>query len=583
MADDKFYKVREISDLKELITSNGEIYGDTPAFLYKKVKGGEYFEVSHKKFSEDVDALGTKLLDMGLKGKKIAIIGANCYQWEVAYFAVVNGTGIAVPLDKELKEDEVHNILNKAGCDAIFYTEEFEKMVNNFEELDCKIKMSLYHKDGNEQIENHISNLINSGYELLENGERSFIDVEIDREETTVILFTSGTTGEPKGAMISHKNIVTVILDTARIEDFGYHRSLSVLPIHHTFESTTIMVILHQGGSIAFFEGLKYVVKNLQESKASMLVAVPLIVESVYNKIWTQAEKSGRAKKLRTGIKLSNSLKKIGVNKSRKIFKDLYANFGGNLEIFLCGAAALNPNVTKGLMDLGFRIYQGYGLTECAPLITGTYMFDDIYKHSGSCGKVVPSGEMKIINADETGIGEIIYKGENIMKGYYKMPEETEKVIIDGWFHTGDLGFVDKDGWLYITGRQKNVIVTRTGKNIYPEELEAKINKVKYVSESMVYSVEEGDSDTKVWVQIYPDYEMIKQDLGIDIHEPDLSSAQKDTRKKEIFNLFKESIKDLNEEWSSYKRVKNIVVREDDFIRTTTKKIKRKESINEYR
>ncbi len=582
MKNTKFFDIREISDLKEMIVTNGELFSDKPAFLYKKERGGEYFEITHKKFREDVDALGTKLIDMGLKGKKIAVMGANCYQWILTYFATVNGTGTIVPIDKELEEESVFNILKKAKCDAIFYTDEYEELFAKYKDVKWKIKMTVYHDEADKSEKTHIDNFIASGYELLKEGKRDFVDAVIDVNAVAAILFTSGTTGDPKGAMISHKNIVTVIHDTGRVEDFKSERTLSILPIHHTFECTVIMVILHQGGSVAFFEGLKYVVKNMQESKASMLVAVPLIVESVYNKIWAQAKKTGKDKKLQTGIKLSNSLKKIGIDKSRTLFKDIYANFGGELKMFLCGAASLNPNVAKGLMDLGFGVYQGYGLTECTPLITATYMFDDIYKHTGSCGKVVPSGELKIINKDESGIGEICYKGDNVMSGYYEMPEETKKVLEDGWFSTGDLGFVDKDGWLYITGRQKNVIVTRTGKNIYPEELEAKINKMQYVTDSMVYSVEEGDGDTKIWVQIFPDYEKLNEEQGIDLNDENATSISKDNRKKQVFKLFNEQIKDLNESIASYKRIKNIVIREEDFIRTTTKKIKRKESMKEY-
>ncbi len=563
----KYYDVREVSSLKDLIVSNGEIFGNKPAFLYKKERGGEYFEISHKKFSEDVDALGTYLLENGFKDKKIGVIGVNCYQWEVAYFATVNGVGTVIPLDKELKKEEVLNLMKRAECDTIFYTEEYAEYLENEEAsfIENKFKMSFYHDENHKEAEDHIEHLLEKGRVALEGGNKEFVEAEVDVDACSVILFTSGTTGDAKGAMISHKNLVRVILDTGLVEDFRGERSLSILPIHHTFEAAVIMVILHQGGSVAFYEGLKYIIKNLQESKASMVVAVPLIVESIYNRIWTQAKKSGKDKTLVKGIKITKLLKKIGIDKRRAIFKDLYANFGGELKTFLCGAAALNPNVAKGLMDLGFEVYQGYGLTECAPLITATCMYDDIYNHAGSCGKVVPNGSLRIENPDSSGIGEICFKGDNVMLGYYKSQEKTDEVIKNGWFYTGDLGFVDPDGWLYITGRQKNVIVTKTGKNIYPEEIEAEVNNIPFVKDCMVYGLEEeeGGSDTKVAVQILPDYEMLKEEYG------------KEELTEEIEQMFKDGINELNRKMSDYKRIRNVIVRKEDFVRTTSKKIKR--------
>lgn len=345
-------------------------------------------------------------------------------------------------------------------------------------------------------------------------------------------------------------------------------RTLSVLPIHHTFESTIgTMVVLFQGGSIAFFEGLKYVQKNIAEAQSSIIVGVPLIVESIYNKIWKEAEKTGKAKALKMLIKLNRGLLKVGIDIRHILFKSIRSKFGGNFRLVIVGAAAMNPNVLRGFVDLGFDISQGYGLTETSPLVTGVPDFLDIYKKPGSTGPAIPGVEVKIDNPDENGVGEILIKGPNVMLGYYNMPEETAKVIKDGWFYSGDLGYLDDEGWLYLTGRQKNVIVTKTGKNIYPEEIEILVNDIKYVEESMVYGIKDPETEEYyVAVQIKADDAAIKEDKG-------------DLTEDEIYELFKEEIYQINKNMVSYKRIKKIIIRKEDFVRTTTKKIKRQDNI----
>ena len=566
--EEKLHPIRELNSLKELVEEGASLFGEKPAFLAKHKKGGEYFEISFNQFKKDVDALGTKLLEMGLEGEKIAIMGNNCYQWIVAYFAIVNGVGVAVPLDKELKENEIYNLLETADCKAVFYTSNFEKYFKDYD-IDYKFKMDAYEKEDSDSIDHHICNLISKGKSLLELGITSFVDKTIDPRAMSVILFTSGTTGNPKGVMLCHKNLCHVIKATSQIVKLREDdRTLSVLPIHHTFESTIgIMVVLFQGCSIAFYEGLKYVLKNIQQSKASIIVGVPLIIESIYNKIWKEAEKTGKTKMLKAAIKLNKTLLALGIDKRETIFKSVRKNFGGKFRLVICGAAAMNPAVLRGFVDLGFDLSQGYGLTETAPLVAGVPDFENIYKKAGSCGPAIPGVEIKIDNPDEDGIGEILIKGPNVMLGYYKMPEETEKVIKEEWFHSGDLGFLDKQGWLYITGRAKNVIVTKTGKNIYPEEIEVLVNDLKYVEDSMIYGLkEEHGEEYYVAVQIKPNYEAIKEDKG-------------KLTDNEIYELFRDLIYDINKHLVSYKRIKKIQIRKEDFVRTTTKKIKRQDNM----
>lgn len=408
--------------------------------------------------------------------------------------------------------------------------------------------------------------LVEKGGELIEQGNKTYVDVEIDPDEVKMLLFTSGTTGDAKAVMLSHRNLVMNIMDTCKVvEIFPEDRTLSILPIHHTFECTMgQLLIIYRGGATAYCEGLKYVTKNMVESKTSVLIGVPLIFESVYDKIWKQAEKTGKAGILRKAIGINRRLKMLGMDANRKLFKSVHETFGGKIRLFITGAAGINPNVCRGFEDLGIRVLQGYGLTECSPLVSGTPFYENTYKKAGSVGKVVRHGTFNIINKDEDGIGEILYKGPNVMKGYYNMPEETAKVLKDGWFHTGDLGFIDEDGWLYLTGRKKNVIVTKTGKNIYPEELEEHLNNSKFISECMVYGVEDDfDEDTLVSAQIRPDYDMIVEEFGKSFDED------------EIYALIREEVSAINESLPIYKRIRNILVREAEFVKTTTKKIKR--------
>ncbi|WP_312092103.1 AMP-dependent synthetase/ligase [Aminipila sp.] len=565
----KLYKVRDIDTLKDLLITSKELFGKKPAFLYKEEKGGDYKEINYITLKDDVDALGTKLIDLGLEGENIAVIGENCYAWMVSYFAIVNGVGKVVPLDKELSKEEIVNLLTTAGCKAIFFTSAYKNMFKDVD-IPYKFQMEVYSKKGQRNQENAWEYLMEEGRMLLGKGDRRFVDMVVDPMEVRMLLFTSGTTDVPKAVMLCHKNIVSNVQDISRIVKLKEDdRALSILPIHHTFESSIgIMVVLFQGGSIAFYEGLKYVTKNLVEAKASLLVGVPLIFESMYSKIWKQAEKTEMTKALKMAVKLHKTLKKLGIDARKKIFSSVYSNFGGNLRMLVTGAAAISPNVVRGFQDLGIDIVMGYGLTETAPLVSGTPDFTDRYGKAGSVGQVVPSGQLQIINKNEDGIGEIAFKGPNVMLGYYNMPEKTAEVLKDGWFHTGDLGFVDENGWLYLTGRQKNVIVTKTGKNIYPEEIEEYLNKIPYIQECMVYGTEnEETGETTVSVQIRPEYDIINEEFGY---------GEDDDK---VYKLIKGKIADVNQTLPNYKRVRQIVIRNTEFVKTTTHKIKRQENI----
>jgi long-chain acyl-CoA synthetase len=573
----QYHKVKEISSLKQMLHESCQEFAERPAFLVKSIKGGDYEEISYDQLKSDVDALGTQLMAMGLAGEKIAIIGENCYQWITAYYAVVNGAGIAVPLDKELTQEELFNFINIAQCKAIFFTDTY---AHYFEDSDIqnKFSMKMYANrksfappqasDGKAGHSTPWESLVAAGEVLLANGDKRFLDAAIDPDELRILLFTSGTTDSAKGVMLSHRNIASNIMDTCKIAYVAPEdRTLSILPIHHTFESTMGMsLILYRGASAAFYEGLKYVAKNLAEAQATVLIGVPLIFESMYAKIWKQAEKTGQADKLKKGMKLNRILLSLGIDKSKVLFKSIYDSFGGKLRMMITGAAGIDPEISRGYQNMGFTVLQGYGLTETSPLVSGSADFGNTYKKAGSSGPCVASGEIRIDHPDAEGIGEILFQGPNLMLGYYKRPDLTAEAIVEGWFHTGDLGYLDEDGWIYITGRKKNVIVTKNGKNVYPEEVEIYLNRNKYIQESLVYGVEKED-DTIVCAQIMPAYEVIYEEFGKDYSEGDIQA------------LIKTAIGDINEKLPIYKRVRDFNLRANDFVRTTTHKIKRHKNI----
>ena len=542
------YEVAKIRDLKDMLAQSVEKFGPKAAFLSKV--DGKYAPISYNQFGADVAAMGTALLHRGFGGKKIAVIGENRYEWDVTYMAVVNGVGVIVPIDKELPEKEVHQLVETAGVDAIMYAPKNEKVVQNVP-VAAKFNM-----------ETDFVPLLEEGRKLLEEGDRSYLDVEIDPEEMRILLFTSGTTSNAKAVMLNHRNIAENLMGMCAMTFIGPDDVfLSVLPIHHTYECTCgFLCQIYRGTTVAYSDGLRYITKNLAECKATMMLGVPLLLETMYNKVWKQAEKSGRAKKLRMGIKISRALLKLGIDKRRDIFKEIHNSLGGNLRMLIAGAAAIDPKVAEGLRDFGIEAIQGYGLTECAPIAA---LNRDCNYRDAAAGLPLPGVDIKIDNPDENGIGEILIRGKNVMMGYYNNPQATAEVLKDGWFYSGDYGYIDKDGFVYITGRKKNVIVTKNGKNIFPEEIETYLNRAPIVAESMVYGIDLPDGDSQIAVQVLPDYEEAKTILGENYTDEQLQKA------------VEEAVKAVNDSLQGYKRVSKVVVRKDDFEKTTTKKIKR--------
>lgn len=556
---------RPIINLKQMLETSHDLYKDHIAF-YTKFEKGPYTEITYDRFYNEVNALGTALINLGLKDKRVAIIGETQYMWGVGYFATVCGTGIVVPLDKELPYHDLKNLVKEAEVSAVIFDKKREaSFVKMMEEggtgLEILIAQDRREDEGNIKSE---WTLIEEGKKLLESGDRRFIDAQIDPEEMSILIFTSGTTGMAKGIMLSHKNICADLMVSPTLVDFEpTDIFFSVLPIHHTFECTCNFIMpLYKGGSIAHCEGLRYIVKNIQEIHPTFLLAVPAIFEALYKAIWKGIKSKGKEKQVRKALKISNAAKKLHVDLTDVFFKEIKDTLGGKMRMMICGGAAINPQILEDLQSFGIMALQGYGLSEASPM--GALNPENKPK-SNSCGIAFPGFDAKISNPGTDGIGEICLKGDNIMLGYYKNPEATAEVIKDGWFYTGDLGYIDDEGYIVITGRKKNVIITKNGKNVFPEELEYQLSLFDVVAESMVFEDSaENKDDTLIVAGIYPDWAKIKEKLK--------DKADDD---EEVLKYLWTLVDQINEKNPGYKMIKKINLRHTEFEKNTSKKIKR--------
>ena len=567
MKNGKLYEVRPITNLKEMLDSSVELYGDKAAFLSKPKGQADYAAITYKQYKGDVEAFGTALISLGLKGGKIALIGENRYEWSISYLAIVNGTAVIVPLDKELPSNEIELLLERSDSDAIIYSgnvkDKIELLAGKNKSLRYFISMDAEKDEGNILSFNL---LLQKGHSLLKDGNREFIDAEVNAEVMNMLLFTSGTTDTAKAVMLSHKNISENLMNMCSmlyIDEKDIF--LSILPIHHTYECTCgFLCQLYRGCTIAYCEGLRHIVKNLKESKATMMLGVPLVFESMYRQIMNQAIKSKGKGKIKFAIGLSNALRKVGLDIRSKLFKQVHEALGGNMRMFISGAAGIDPQIAKGFRELGISLVQGYGLTECAPIVA---LNRNNYYKDEAAGLPLPNLKVEIDNPDEDGIGEIKCKGTSIMMGYYGNQEATAEVIKDGWFYTGDSGFIDTDGFVHITGRKKNVIITGNGKNVFPEEIETLLNRSPYIKESLVFGKGLSDGDTVICAKIVPDKEKIEEDIKN-------NSAPGST----VQTIIEAEVKNINKSMVTYKYIKEFTLQDEEFVKTTTKKIKRHEN-----
>ncbi len=557
-------KTTKFKNLKEMIAESANKFANRPAFYVDGDSLEKARVITYQEFYKDINSLGTALIEMGLKGKRIAVIGENRYEWEVAYLAISCGTGIVVPLDKALPINEIESLMIRSEVEAIFYSSKYDESMAKIQKqgntkLKYFISMDLEKNDFNKYSQKEI---VAKGRELLAQGNKEFLDSQINEEEMNIMLFTSGTTNQSKAVMLSHKNLCTNIIDIGNVFEVNEtDRFLSFLPLHHTFECTVgFLYPLSVGCSIIFSKGVRHIADELKNFKITAIICVPVVFEKMYDKLIKAIEEKGKLPTVKKGIKLSNVLLKVGIDIRKKLFKEIHDNLGGCIRIMVAGGAALDPEKEKGFWDLGFNVLQGYGLTETSPVVSAELTHQ---KRLSSIGKKMPSVEVKIDEPNEKGVGELLAKGDSIMMGYYHNEEANQEAFTeDGWFRTGDLARIDKDGYIYIVGRKKFVIVLKNGKNVYPEEIESLIDKSDLVNESMVFGMPAADGDVTLSVKISYNKEYIEKEFG--------SITEQEIREK-IWNW----VKEVNKTMPKYKYIKKLFLTDEELVKTTTLKIKR--------
>lgn len=568
--DKKEFAATNYNSIKEIFEHSIKTYANKEFILEKFDPKGRYEEISYEQFGKDVIGFGTALNRvLKLENRpRIMILSETTYDWYVSYVTLLCGDAIAIPTDKELPENELENVVKRSKADAIIYSEKkadsVKKIMEKFPQVKYFIKM--YSEDGLQNKTVGMQYLINEGTKFVNSGDDYFAKVETDPDEFKVLLFTSGTTSNAKGVMLTSRNLAENInAATAYAKVYPEDRFFSVLPLHHTYESTIgFLLPMAWGSSIAVCQGLKHIVPNMLESKPSVLISVPLLIENLYKKINASIKKAGKDGLVGSMLHITNALKMVGVDVKRKVFSDIYENLGGNLRFIVSAAAPIDAKIGKWVEDIGITFLQGYGLTETAPIAALT---PEYQPKVGSAGKAIPKGEIRIEDPNEDGEGEVLIKTPTLMIGYYEDEKATNEVIevIDGerWFHSGDIGYLDKDGFLYITGRSKNVIVTQNGKNIYPEEIELLLAQVPEIKECMVYGKQdEKDPSNKeliISVKVIPNLDKIGENLT----------------DEEIREIIWPKIKEVNKKLTSYKAIKNLEIKHDEFEKTTTMKIKR--------
>ncbi len=554
------YETTVFKDFRVMTENVANKYPNKVAYSFKE--NPHKPEITKKTFAETrkyIVAMGTGLVDFGVREKHIAIVGEASYNWVTSYYATMSIGAVTVPIDKELPAEDIKSIIDSAECDFVIYSSVIDNKIKTIrDELSKNPKLICMSKKTELDNVAMLSDIILKGEKLVDDGDNSYYDYELDPDKLASIVFTSGTTGKGKGVMLTQTNIVSDM--TQGMYNFNITpKTLCVLPPHHTFGSTVNFVGHYaQGAEVYLSNGLKYILNELQEQQPTHLILVPLFVETFYKRIWATAEKQGKDKLLRTMIKASNGMRKVGIDLRKKLFASVTAAFGGKLEMIICGGAALNQDIIDTFEGIGIVILNGYGITECAPLISCNR---NEYRKKGSVGVPIIGEKVKIANPDENGEGEICVKGPNVMMGYYKNPEATAAAFDeDGYFKTGDFGKLDEEGWIYITGRLKNLIILSNGKNVYPEEIETEISRIYGVNEVVVYEGlnKDGSSKDCIVAEIYPDFDGLK-DHGI----------------TDVQKYFKDGVNEINKRSAPYKKVQIVKIRNEEFEKNTSKKIVR--------
>ena len=565
----RIYDYLKINDLKDMLNKTGRLYADKPAYRIK-VEEGKYQIYTHKEVRDMINNLGTALINLGLKGKRIAVIGENRYEWEIAYLSIVCGTGIVVPLDKSLPANELELLIERSDVEAIFYTKKYSDIIQNIKFSEKNKLKHLISMDNDENCEGIYSQkeLIREGKKLIEEGNNEFLNAKINPKEMEMMLFTSGTTSKSKVVALSHENICTNLMDIGSVLDVNQEDVfLSILPIHHVFECTVgFLFSLYKGAETVFCDGLRHIVENLNEYHVTVMACVPGIYERIFMMIRKKLEKQGKLEEI---LKNEEKYKNCSMKERKEAFEEIHDMLGGKIKLFISGAASLDNTIEERYRLLGINLVQGYGLTETSPVVAiGT---NKNYR-LGSIGKTVPSVEAKLVDVNEEGIGELVVRGPSIMLGYYENEEANKESLKEGWFYTGDLAKIDEEGYIFICGRKKSVIVLKNGKNIFPEELENLVNKIEGVKEAFIFGKAQSDdkNNIKINVKIVFDRDVIKDVYKVEKNE-------------DIYIVLAKKIKEINQTMPSYKAIRGIMLTEEPLIRTTTNKIKRQENLDAIR
>ena len=561
------YHAQEFNNIKEIIYNSVEKYSRNIAFVIKHTenKKVEYENITYKQLLEDINKLGTAVYSLGFKGKRIAVIGRNSYEWAIAHLSNLLGGNVSVPLDKDLQYDELENSLIRSKADMIFFDKKYEEKISQIKEKNnTNLKEYVCFEEA-EGFKN-ISELLKIGNEKINSGKTDFINTKIDENKMAILLFTSGTTSKSKAVMLSQKNIASNVYAMQCVEAiYSTDTNIAFLPFHHIFGSTCMVVMLAYGVRTVFPDGLRYIKKNLNEYGVSVFVGVPVLVEAIYKTIMKEVQKQGKTKLINIATKISNFLLKLHIDIRRILFKSIINELGGKLRFVISGGAPADSKIAKGFNDLGIEVVQGYGLTETSPVIAAE---NKRCMKAGTVGIPMLNVKLEIENPDENGIGEIRVKGPNVMLGYYENEEATKEVLKDGWFYTGDLGYLDKNGCLAITGRSKNLIVLKNGKKVFPEELETLVNRLELVEECMVYGMpdEKDKNDVKLSIKVVYNKEIVKEKYS-------------DKTEEELYKFIWTEIKEINKTLPRYKYIKGMILTDEELIKTTTKKVKRQEEM----